>query len=85
MPVIAEEAALGPWRKVGLEVAGLCAIAAEVLAWQGAAEFSLPVIALSLIFALTAGIPTLRKGWLALKTITLNINFLMCLAVVGAS
>jgi len=27
---------------------------------------------------------TLRKGWLALKTFTLNINFLMSLAVLGA-
>lgn len=83
-PVVAEEAALSPLQKVGLGVAGLCAVAAEVLAWQGAAESSPPVIALSLISILTAGIPTLRKGWVALKTFTLNINFLMCLAVVGA-
>ena len=83
-PVVAEEAALSPLQKAGLGVAGLCAVAAEVLAWQGTAESSPPVIALSLISILTAGIPTLRKGWVALKTLTLNINFLMCLAVVGA-
>lgn len=83
-PVVAEEAALSPLQKVGLGVAGLCAVAAEALAWHGTAESSPPVIALALVSIVTAGIPTLRKGWVALKTLSLNINFLMCLAVIGA-
>jgi Cd2+/Zn2+-exporting ATPase len=29
-------------------------------------------------------LPTLRKGWIALRNLTLNINFLMSLAVIGA-
>ena len=31
-----------------------------------------------------AGLPTLKKGWIALKNLTLNIYFLMSLAVIGA-
>ncbi|AKV05793.1 4-deoxy-4-formamido-L-arabinose-phospho-UDP deformylase [Pseudomonas fluorescens NCIMB 11764] len=33
---------------------------------------------------LSAGLPTLKKGWIAIKNFTLNIYFLMSLAVVGA-
>ena len=32
----------------------------------------------------TGGLGTLKKGWIALKTFTLNINFLMSVAVLGA-
>jgi len=82
--VVIDEAALSPVQKVELGVAGLCAVMAEALAWLGAPESSPLVITLSVVSILTAGIPTLRKGWIALKTYTLNINFLMCLAVMGA-
>ncbi len=71
-------------QKVGLALAGVSAAAAEGVAWMGAPENSLPVIALSVLSIALAGVPTLRKGWVALKTLTLNINFLMCLAVLGA-
>lgn len=71
-------------QKVGLVLAGVSAAAAEGIAWMGTPENSLPVIALSVLSIALAGVPTLRKGWVALKTLTLNINFLMCLAVIGA-
>jgi Cd2+/Zn2+-exporting ATPase len=67
-----------------MAVSGIAAIGAEILAWSGAAEASAPVIALALISIVTGGLGTLRKGWIALKTFTLNINFLMSVAVIGA-
>ena len=67
-----------------MAVSGIAAIGAEILAWSGAAEASAPVIALALISIVTGGLGTLRKGWIALKTLTLNINFLMSVAVIGA-
>ena len=39
---------------------------------------------LAALSILSAGLPTLKKGWIALKNLTLNIYFLMSLAVVGA-
>ena len=79
-----DEARLTTRQKVGLVLAGVSAAAAEGIAWMGTPENSLPVIALSVLSIALAGVPTLRKGWVALKTLTLNINFLMCLAVIGA-
>ncbi|MDQ7774039.1 MAG: heavy metal translocating P-type ATPase [Elusimicrobiales bacterium] len=70
--------------KAVLALSGAAAIAAEVLAWTGSAETSPPVIGLALFSIALGGRGTLRKGWLALKTFTLNINFLMSLAVAGA-
>jgi Cd2+/Zn2+-exporting ATPase len=67
-----------------MAVSGIAAIGAEILAWSGAAEASAPVIALALISIVTGGLGTLKKGWIALKTFTLNINFLMSVAVIGA-
>ena len=67
-----------------LALSGAAAIASEVLVWTGSAETSTPVIGLALLSIALGGYGTLRKGWLALKTFTLNINFLMSLAVAGA-
>ncbi|WP_282382676.1 MULTISPECIES: heavy metal translocating P-type ATPase [unclassified Pseudomonas] len=39
---------------------------------------------LAALSILSAGLPTLKKGWIAIKNFTLNIYFLMSLAVVGA-
>ncbi len=39
---------------------------------------------LAALAIMTGGIQTIRKGWVALKTFTLNINFLMMIAVGGA-
>ena len=67
-----------------IAVSGVAAIAAEILAWTGTAENSPAVIALALFSIATGGSGTLRKGWIALKTFTLNMNFLMSIAVIGA-
>ncbi len=69
------------WR---MAVAGVAAITAEVLAFAGWHEAGLPVIALSVAAMLLGGLPTLRKGWIALRSLTLNIHLLMSLAVIGA-
>ncbi|TAJ78121.1 MAG: heavy metal translocating P-type ATPase [Gallionellaceae bacterium] len=67
-----------------IAVSGVAAIAAEILAGTGTAENSPAVVALALFSIATGGSDTLRKGWIALKTFTLNINFLMGIAVIGA-
>ena len=80
-----DEAPTVPTRtRLLMAVSGAAALAAEALAWSGADETSLPVIALALLSIATGGLGTLRKGWIALKTFTLNINFLMSVAVIGA-
>ena len=65
-------------------ISGAAAIAAEVSGWLGAEEKSLIVMGLSLLAILTGGKQTAKKGWIAIKTFTLNINFLMMIAVAGA-
>ncbi|POF41159.1 heavy metal translocating P-type ATPase [Pseudomonas laurylsulfativorans] len=67
-----------------LAVSGVAAIAAEVTAWTTGQESSWPVMVLAALSILAAGLPTLKKGWIAVKNFTLNIYFLMSLAVVGA-
>ncbi len=70
--------------KALLALAGAAALAAEIFVWTGSSETSKPVIALAVLSIVSGGHGTLRKGWLALKSFTLNINFLMSLAVIGA-
>ncbi len=67
-----------------LAVSGVAAFAAETSSWLGGDEKSLLVISLSVIAILTGGTQTAKKGWIAIKTFTLNINFLMMVAVIGA-
>lgn len=67
-----------------LGVALALAIFAEVVAYSTGNERSLPVLGLSLVAIAMGGLPTFKKGLVAVKTFTLNINFLMCVAVVGA-
>ncbi|MHB0925940.1 MAG: heavy metal translocating P-type ATPase [Gallionellaceae bacterium] len=67
-----------------MAVSGTAAIAAEVVAWSGASEQSFAVIALALLSIATGGLGTLKKGWIALKNFTMNMNFLMSVAVIGA-
>ncbi len=69
---------------VQLGSSGVLAFAAEVLAWSSKAEHSWPILVMSAAAVLLGGVPTLRKGLIALRTLTLNINFLMTVAVVGA-
>lgn len=64
-----------------LAVGGLAAIGAELIAWTSADESSWMVIALTFVCIASAGVPILRKGWIALRNLTLNIFFLMSLAV----
>lgn len=65
-----------------LGAAGLCALGAEALHWADGPQWV--VIALSLVAVLTGGLETYKKGWIALKNRTLNINALMSVAVTGA-
>ena len=67
-----------------LAVSGIAAISAEILAWTGASETAPAVVALALFSIAAGGTSTLRKGWIALKTLSLNMNFLMSIAVIGA-
>jgi len=83
-PVVALPPALSARTKTLLAVSGLAALAAEIVAWTSGNETGWPVLALAALSLLSAGLPTLKKGWIALKNLTLNIYFLMSLAVAGA-
>jgi Cd2+/Zn2+-exporting ATPase len=80
----ADAAPLSTSQKALLGVSGIAAVAAEALAWTSHSGSSPLVIGLALVSIATGGLPTLKKGWIALKSFTLNINFLMSLAVFGA-
>lgn len=67
-----------------LAASGTAAVAAEALAWVTQDELSWPVMSLAALSIALAGGPTLKKGWIALRHLTLNIHFLMTLAVGGA-
>ncbi|MFX1804958.1 heavy metal translocating P-type ATPase [Paraburkholderia sp. A1RO-5] len=71
-------------QKLLLAASGVAAAAAEVLAWRTGHETGVPVLVCTVLSLLCAGLPTLRKGWVALKNFTINIYFLMSLAVAGA-
>lgn len=71
-------------RWVLLAVSGVAAVGAEVVAWTTGQEQSAPVIALAAFAIVTGGLDTLKKGWIALRNLSLNMNFLMSLAVIGA-
>lgn len=60
------------------------AIAAELLAVYTGNERSFPVAALAVLAIVMGGVQTFKKGLVAVRTFTLNINFLMCFAVIGA-
>ena len=80
----ADEGKLPGTPKALLAVSGVAAVAAEALAWSTHQDNSPLVIALAVLSIASGGWPTLKKGWIALKSVTLNINFLMSLAVLGA-
>jgi Cd2+/Zn2+-exporting ATPase len=67
-----------------MAVAGVAAIGAEAVAYATGNETSIAVGVLAIITVLTGGLHTLKKGWIALKSFTLNINLLMTVAVIGA-
>lgn len=64
---------------------GILAVVAEVFAWTSGNENSWPVIALALASIALGGRETIRKGIVSLRTLTLNINFLMTIAIIGAA
>ncbi|KTC66338.1 Lead, cadmium, zinc and mercury transporting ATPase (plasmid) [Legionella adelaidensis] len=70
------------WWVLGL--AGFSALIAELIAYRLSDEQSPWVAVLSLIAMAISGKTTLEKGWLALKTKTLNISSLMLIAITGA-
>lgn len=76
LPSLAQRWALG--------ASGVLAFAAEITSWTTSQEQSWPVIVLSASSILLGGVPTLKKGLIALRTFALNINFLMTIAVIGA-
>ncbi|WP_449412989.1 heavy metal translocating P-type ATPase [Pandoraea soli] len=67
-----------------LVAGGLLAAASEIAVWSGVPEHSPWVGAVVVAAILACGLPTLKKGWIALRHLTLNIHFLMSLAVIGA-
>ncbi|MBF0160216.1 MAG: heavy metal translocating P-type ATPase [Magnetococcales bacterium] len=69
---------------VSMAISGLTAVSAELLALAGVGETSPWIAALATISILTGGLHTLQQGWIALRHLSLNIHFLMSLAVVGA-
>ncbi len=86
-PAVAREFGTGiskvQWLRMG--AAGVLAVGAEVLVFSGQAEASWPVIAASLAAIGLGGVETLKKGWIALRTLSLNMNLLMTIAVIGAA
>jgi len=77
--------AVPPRERALLAFSGLAALTAEIFVWAGGAENSAPVITLALLSIASGGYDTIKKGWLAVKNLTVNINFLMILAVAGAA
>lgn len=69
---------------VVMALSGVLAAAAEVVAWTTGAEQSWPVIALAVASIALGGRETIKKGILSVRTFSLNINFLMTLAIIGA-
>jgi len=62
---------------------GTAALLAEVVYWlNGGNHWA--VIVLSVVSILSGGLPTYKKGWIALKNRNLNMNALMTIAVTGA-
>lgn len=71
-------------RWILMSLSGAAAIGSEVLAWTSGTDASWQVVGLALLAIATGGVDTLRKGWIALRHFSLNMNFLMSLAIIGA-
>jgi Cd2+/Zn2+-exporting ATPase len=67
-----------------MALSGVGAVASEGVAWSTGEEASWPVVGLALFTIAAGGRETLRKGIVAVRNRTLNINFLMTVAVIGA-
>lgn len=71
--------------KLLVGLSGFAAFGAEITGWVTGNEQSILVVGLSIAAILLGGIETVKKGIVALKTFTLNINFLMMIAIAGAT
>jgi Cd2+/Zn2+-exporting ATPase len=65
-----------------MAISGAAALSAELVEWTGGSQWL--VVALALGAILTGGLPTYKKGLIAVKNLNLNINALMSIAVTGA-
>ena len=65
-------------------LSGLFAVTAEVLALTAMDESALLVRILAVIAILAGGYEVAGKAWHSIRTLSLNINFLMSVAVIGA-
>jgi len=75
------------WRRRGtilVIVSGICATTAEILHFAGLGEESPFALALAIAAMITGGWETAGRAWHAARTLTLNINVLMVVAVIGA-
>jgi Cd2+/Zn2+-exporting ATPase len=79
---VAPASAYAGWVQTAL--AGLLALGAEAIAYASGHEASWLTALLALGAIALGGLDTLKKGWLALRHLTLNINLLMTLAALGA-
>ncbi len=70
--------------KAALAASGAAALGAEILAWTTGREDSIEVIVICIASVVLGGRETLLKGLRAVRQLTLNMNFLMTLAVAGA-
>ncbi|MFZ5456975.1 MAG: heavy metal translocating P-type ATPase [Pseudomonadota bacterium] len=66
-----------------LALSGLLATTAEVVHWFDGGDHTAEAI-LAVLAILIGGLPTYKKGWIALRNRNLNMNALMSLAVTGA-
>lgn len=66
-----------------LALSGVAATAAEAVHWFDGGDHRVEAV-LSIIAILVGGLPTYKKGWIALKNLNLNMNALMSIAVTGA-
>lgn len=79
--VAVRKPALAQWGP--LLVSGTAAMAAEMLQWVSA-DLHWLILILAIIAIGTGGVPTYKKGWIALRHRNLNMNALMSIAVTGA-
>ncbi|TYC51117.1 heavy metal translocating P-type ATPase [Zoogloea oleivorans] len=70
-----------PWWPLALS--GIAATLAEMVNWLNGGPPVLEAL-LALVAVLAGGLPTYKKGWIALRNRNLNMNALMSIAVTGA-